>query len=916
MGSRSFEHPLHRHPAVAPVLHLLDATPDASLGRGGPQATIVHLRALMRLDQWACERFELTATPGYADRMLASARNAIPRLAESAFLPGPLAEVHRADEHDRELTETARRAMVEGPDAARAYAAECKRPSLAARRAAEFGCWPALKPTFVGRLDADVEPQAYQPSVSLAGALAARQRWAEARQVASKLRKQDNLQAEKVIVRCQVDAGIAPRALSCVLQDEYLWHSARIAADRQNLAAALEFVGEMRNARRRAAAEHEVRARAGQLEPIPRYDAPGEHPMGEGLALLAQAEIAALAGQTAQAWDRLSAAAATPRRDGRCWIDGTRPDLRIAQQLLYLKLKHGHQRPWPWGRRRQLALLDRLDAVLPVIDRLSYCQVTEALQAGVIRAKWLQERLRQALFIRSVDRVDFESVGRHLHRAVEAEAYLRGLVGDLDFGKTLSRDPADPIRALYDDGLARSPRAARRRSGLLQAARKGLQLGLNSHPDSMEVARIRLFTMIQLGGDPVRKTLTHQLRQTSADHRLYMPMARALVRIDGRALLPKLFKSPDAFGNRFDSVQLHQALEDEHLAPRGFTQAVAELRSAVGDKTNRPLNDWWFELCEHLWTLHGALPTEGILRWMAIQPADLLQAGPIRTLDQFAVRREQMARIDQSVLIRELATDPDALTNLVMSTPFSSAYGLQWSMEHWRQLVDRVAARRRPIGHPVPDIVEDWAASRPLDVGRSLLAGHPPLEQLERPLAVEGHPRLQLRYLHKCRDILRFWRFADMVHCCFNSSHAWYRFRDAERLILQLWRDPMSFCFEILLDEQAHGFIFGGFGKTAESDALLLNGVYVRKAAGRSARAAMIDTICRVMQAPLRLQLVGVANRFGGLGPLDPDFKLKTAQVWRYRALTYTTGAAQDSIYDDISTHVNRWGDVALFWRG
>ena len=872
-----------------------------------------------RLEGWASDRFALSEAPGFASRLATRVREHVPRVDEYVDLPAKLASLHRVDEHEYVLTETARRAMREGPDGARAYVSENPRPSLAARRLAEQGWWPGIEPTFVGRLDADVHPDVYRPSIPLVDELAEQGRWSDAHRVAARLPVRQARTAQRAIVHRQVRAGVTPRHLCSELKDEFLWQSARLAAERDNLAAAQAFVAEMEEPQRRAVAEHEIRARLGQLEPpstpIGGAVERGVTGMRDGSVLLINAELCLASARPGDAWTRLYAAATAPRRCGRYWVDGNRPDLLIAQQLLYVSLKHGHRGPWPWGRRRQVALLDRLDAVRPVIDRLATRQVHEALDEGAIRPNWLKARIRQALFIRSVERIEVRTIERHLHRSPQAEAFLRGLMGDLAFADRLSRDPSDPIRALYDDGLARSTRAARRRFGLLQAARRTLQASLTGHEYAIPAAEIRLHTMARLGGERARRTLAHQMQQTSPDHRLYPSMTRALVRIDGRKMLPRLFGTPESFGNRFDAIGLHRALEEEHLVPRGFSAAVDELREAVRSGGATELNGWWYGLCRHWWSVKKGPPSEGILRWLAAQSPETLRAGPRATLARFEDRQRALTRIDQTALLRKLATDPASLETMVTATPFSSRYGQRWSLKHWQRLIARLAGRARPIGWPDTHLVDTWARKRPLDVALSLLAGHPPLIQLERTLVVADKPRYQVRYLHKCRDVLRFWRFADTVNCCFNSNFGFYLVGDTQKQILRLWRDPLSFCFETLLDEQPVGFVFGGFGLTPDGrDALLLNGIYQRPSADLATRTAIIDTIVEAMQRPLRLDVVGVANKNGGRGPLPAIYKTERRNVWRYRALRDERNQLVQSVFDDISLFTNRWESIELCW--
>ena len=466
MSTRTFEHPMQRHPAVAPMLTLIDSAPSVSLGRGGLHALIVQVRALTALERWAVNRFDLEAPSGYAKRLAQRCAHAS-SVDRYAALPAPLAFVHRADEHDPVLTETARLASTEGPAAARAYVADCRRPSLAARRVAEQGWWPAVEPSFIGRLDGTVMPDDYAASVPLAEALAERRRWPEAWAVTRRLAPRLAQPARRAIVRQQAAAGLTADSVPEDLGDDFRWQAACLAADRQDAEVAQAFVHDLRDPRRRALAAHEVQLRLGQLAPLrapmgaPWMRMDPDVPIGAALVMLADRAIEA--GRPSDAWACLVGAATTPRFDRRYWLEGSRPDLRIAQHLLLVAVKFAHAGRWPWGRRHQRALLDRLDAVLPVVHRVARRQIDEAIETGAVRAGWLKARLRQAVYVQAMEQVDPAVIDHHLANAPRAEAFVRGLLGDRAFGAQLPPDPADPLRELYTDGRHRLQRAARRR---------------------------------------------------------------------------------------------------------------------------------------------------------------------------------------------------------------------------------------------------------------------------------------------------------------------------------------------------------------------------------------------------------------------------------------------------------------------
>ncbi len=912
MSSRTFEHPLHRHPSVGPVLHVISATPDVSHGRGGVQAALAQIRVLDRLEAWAMRRFALNERPGHAARLANRIRDAVPAVDALVELPTPLARLYRYDEHDAELTEVARRVHRDGPRSALAYVADRPRPSLAARRLVTYGCWPSAEPAFVGRLDDRVGPRAYRVSLALVDAVASAGRWHDAKRLADRLPPRQRLAGGRVIVRHQVRAGVGPGSLSGPLMDEYLWQCAQLSAQRDDPAAAFELIRQMQDPQRQAFSTHELRVTLGRLEPVPsRQLSPAA--VGAGVHQLMQADVEVVAGRPSNAWYWLREAAAAPRRDRRCWIGGVRPDQRIARQLLYVMLRFGYRGRWPWGHRRLTALLDRLDAVSPVVDRLAERQVLDAMASGAVKAPWLQARLRQALYIRSIERLDPGAIDRQLHGSPQAEAFVRGLMGDLAFAGALSSDPADPIRALYDDGLARAPRASRRRSGVLQAARRTLHRALHEDPAAIAAAQVRLGTMAVIGGERARRTLDHQLGRTSTEHQLYPSMLSALVCIDGPTIVPRAFGAPASVGHRFSSRALHGALEAHRLVPEGFAAAVHELHGAVSRAVVEDLDGWWRALCESWWRAHRSPPTEGIMRWMSIQPHRVLRAGPEATLARFEARKAALARLDQDRLLNRLATDDSALEALMLTTPLSKRYGRPWPLSRWKRLVRRLRSSVHPIGHPDVSLVESWARWRPMDVAPSLIAGHAPLASLDAPLPVPEVGDYSVRYLHKCRDILRFWRFADVVSCCYNSRFDFYRRGDTERRVLELWRDPLSFCFEIRRREEPIGFAFGGFGRTDTRDALLLNGVYLRGVATPRLRGTIVTTIADAMMGPLRLDMTGVASRHGGAGPWPRGFERRRRPILRYRALKNRNRRVEEA-FDDIGEEVNRWTDADLYW--
>ena len=131
--------------------------------------------------------------------------------------------------------------------------------------------------------------------------------------------------------------------------------------------------------------------------------------------------------------------------------------------------------------------------------------------------------------------------------------------------------------------------------------------------------------------------------------------------------------------------------------------------------------------------------------------------------------------------------------------------------------------------------------------------------------------------------------------------------------------DPLTFCFHIerKRGDSFHpcGFVFGGFARIEDGRrAVVLNSLHVRPRSP-DLREGVVRALETGLCAPLDIELIGIANVFGGQGPLPADYATREVKLTRYRALANRDGPIAD-VYDDIGVTVNGPESVTdLYWR-
>jgi hypothetical protein len=273
-------------------------------------------------------------------------------------------------------------------------------------------------------------------------------------------------------------------------------------------------------------------------------------------------------------------------------------------------------------------------------------------------------------------------------------------------------------------------------------------------------------------------------------------------------------------------------------------------------------------------------------------------------LDRIATATDALDGEDHVAIAKRVVADPDTLENLAMATPSR----IDPKMRPWRGSTARALLRHalsNQVGTVVPSLVERIAR-------RLQPATLQPLEQLE----VSG-VRYRVRLLDKRRDLLTYLRFADVpARSCYRSDQAFYR-STTRTFVAAAWKDPLTLCFHIERERarafQPCGFLFGSFADADGVLALIFNSLHVRPASA-AVREQVLRAVERIV-APFGIARIGIANQFGGRGPLPVDYVSREVALVRHRALAIG-GRLVTEIYDDIEHPANQPVRIDhLYWR-
>ncbi|MCA9550078.1 MAG: hypothetical protein KC933_08590, partial [Myxococcales bacterium] len=729
--------------------------------------------------------------------------------------------------------------------------------------------------------------------------------WEEARVVAGRLTGPARLVAWRHVLRAQVQAGlpIAARALSATLRG----HLAQLRAEHALLTGDLrgawqawETITSPRLASLAAAALLETAVEQ-RLPPRDVQAWARRLDLGAGAGLKAQAALLKERHEWREAAEHLSAAGRAPRRSVAHWLEGARPDAHLAVAMAALTLRWGRGLRWPWSRRPWLYDSDVMRRVVATVGRSA---ATDPLASAGLGGVAIRRRLQQAAELARIEAIDWAHEARQAARSPEAQAFVRGLLGDEAFGRALPRDPCDPIRAFYDDGVARSASRRGRRRVLVNACNDA-------------VAEVRLATLATLGGGNAERVLVEHLAPRFAVSSPAPSGVEALAEVSPRALVRLLLEAPARFEAVLADGSMLRHLEVQGALPHGSSEAADWMQAALHASEGVDAEAWWQALWAEFWRRSGSAPAPGLMRAASALSAEELRHGPAAVLDMLAAASAALQGLSPDAwLDRVLGAAADLRLALAVSEP---AGPVPWPIDRWQAMLQQV--RRSDFGAPDARYVERWVSTlrlpAPADLTERLLSGAPLRPALEHPLAIPG-TELRLRLLHKVDDAFGFLRLADSVLCCFNSASRHYGSVEAARNLALLWRDPMSVGLRVesaVPPHEPRGFVFGSLGQLEDgASSLLLNGLYLTRNRA-PVRASLARVLAETVAPAFGVQWLGLANRHGGYGPLPVDFRWQMRPVRRLRALRRPDGTLQRLVYDDISRTVNDSEPLGLYWR-
>ena len=457
-----------------------------------------------------------------------------------------------------------------------------------------------------------------------------------------------------------------------------------------------------------------------------------------------------------------------------------------------------------------------------------------------------------------------------------------------------TEDPRSIARALYDEGLALSPHAPRRRRVLIAAAQHCLRSAL-AKPDEWPrtTIRVRLRTLVHLGGSLAADAIAKAIATLPFDRDLVRMALVQLALLDPSRARDLAIPHLDKLST---PVELLRRFELGGALAPGFARAFGRARRVW---VTEP---WICELVTTWWRRTGQLPSVAMLERIDHASSKNLAVGEL--LDRIAAAGEVLDGEDHVSIAERMVKDPAVVENVAMMTPAR----IDPRMRPWRGNVARALlqhALSKQVGAVVPALVQRIAR-------RLRPATLQPIEAIE----VHG-VRYRVRLLDKRRDVMTYLRFADVpARSCYRSDN-WFYHRTTRTFVAAAWKDPLTLCFHVERERAAAfhpcGFLFGSFADADGALALVFNSLHVRPASA-AVREQVLRAVERIV-APFGIARIGIANLHGGRGPLPADYVLREATIVRHRALAIG-GRLVTDIYDDIDHPANQPVRIDhLYWR-
>jgi hypothetical protein len=441
-------------------------------------------------------------------------------------------------------------------------------------------------------------------------------------------------------------------------------------------------------------------------------------------------------------------------------------------------------------------------------------------------------------------------------------------------------------RALHDEGIALSAAAPSKRRVLISTAQTCLRSASTDRSWDPEVIATRIRTLAHLGG-----ALAINAIETALDHPDH----------GARALEALCMLDPSEALRRPLTARLMRLVELRRGVAPGFAHAYARTLDRL-----RGREQWLTDLLQIWRTRHGGLPEPDVLSMLSERPE--LPADPATLLDSLTDAVTEIERDWHERIVDRIAEQPALLDALVLARPARIAPQMPvWSFRRWRELFAKLRARTDFVEH---NTMVTCARRLGLQNHIQLRLG---LSRIGvAPMMPFGAYRLRL--LDKRRDLLTYLRFADIVATsCFRSNNELYPTL-TENALIEVWKDPLAFCFHIERAGEPRGFLFGSFALVGDQIGVVLNSLHVRPNSD-DVRIGAIRAFEAALCRPLGIERIGIANMHGGRGALPPDYVRRVERIVRLRALG-RSGHLVRKTYDDITQTANMRVTVGhLYWR-
>jgi hypothetical protein len=526
------------------------------------------------------------------------------------------------------------------------------------------------------------------------------------------------------------------------------------------------------------------------------------------------------------------------------------------------------------------------------------------------RARWVVAQLRRAF---AEDRAS-----RFAH-----PAFAHGVRGETDEPPAGSSwDPISLERALFDEGLARSPRGAARRSVLVRAIKHALKREV-LRPGTLDPAALssRIRTLLTIGGPPVCDVLERVIEAARESSGALEVVLQALALVDADRAARWFARLQRFWPDRADLLRVTIALQRLGVFDPAFPERWRLHDLVARGRTARQTASW-------LDRLLAAARARGLNRPDTLLAHAFVEAATARSEARRRIASEPDVFLSGMFLelSRQLALPPRRYLLRLLRRPHVLALAgalnpavLTSRMEEWS--LERTRSELHALDYEAgwevdADAVVRFARSLgSRDAQRrttAFLDGYCPIDDA-RVIALDGGVRI--RWLDKRADLLSYVRFADVVPCCLSSTS-----EDVPYHVLLVWCDPLSFVCMIERVEQCVvrpiGSILGGFALVGDrhEPAMVLNGIYLTRQAD-SLRCRILDAVEARLAAPLGVVSLGIAAMHGGKGALPDRYRASSVSLVRLRALRENDDPMHD-IFDDVSWSANLVDTVEhVYWH-